>query len=156
MPCGRVDVKRKSGAPEKLPRVVGIFRIEAVATEKQKLEGLPRHNHSAVMDQQNVSAPCIVGRNGCGCGCGTSHLCPPLAPGDKARPLGAPDRLVTVVMHTMPRGRYHRTLRHLIHNWATKCIKIVLRWHTQRPGSPISFTLSLLPCHANLLMPGLH
>ena len=63
----------------------------------------------------------FVGRNGCG----TSHLCPPLSAWDKDRPLGPLDHLVTVVMRKVPRGRYHRTLRHLIHNWETKCIKIV-------------------------------
>jgi hypothetical protein len=105
--------------------------FEGVTTEETRL---PRHNHSAVMELQNV---CF--------GCAQSVWHKPslssLSARDKDRPLGPLGHLVTVVMRKVPRGRYHRTLRHLIHNWATKCIKIVLRYvgtHQNPAHRPLS------------------
>ena len=40
-----------------------------------------------------------------------------------------------------PRGRYHRTLRHLIHNWGNQMYKIALCWQAQIQHSS-AFTLS--------------
>ena len=126
-----VTVKVRSARKTALSLCTFFAFFKGVTTEETRL---PRHNHSAVMELQNVYF---------GCAQSVWHKLSlsSFSAWDKDRPLGPLGHLVTVVMRKVPRGRYHRTLRHLIHNWATECIKIVLRYvgtHQNPAHRPLS------------------